>query len=180
MISAIEFGERHCSCPEAVMWRCSLGSDATQADAWRFCKRGDWLLWQLRKGLSLEQYAILRPVIDRAGERTVVRAIRRGIRSLRGVRAQWATTWRCWARRWLSGEDRSAAATVRAREVAWAARADGWKAALAARVARAALGVDAPPAWAAWAVWATNVAAAELRFQARDIHREIPEWPGEE
>ena len=42
--SAYEWGVRHRSCSEALEWRKSLGPEATQADAWRQCHRGDWLL----------------------------------------------------------------------------------------------------------------------------------------
>jgi len=186
MISAIEFGERHGSCPDALKWRYSLGPGATQADAWRLCQRGDWLLWQLWKGLSREQYNILRPVIDQAIKRIVARAIRHGIRSLRGVRASWATEWRRWARRWLSGEDRSESAAASAEAAAeaaamWAASA---AAEAAAEAASAAARAEVMGALAAmWAAEAAMWAAArnhELLLQARDIHREIPEWPGEE
>ena len=103
---ATDFGLRHKSCREAMEWRESLAPDATQADAWTQCHRGDWMIWQLER--------IGHPVPQDATERIVARAIRRGQRSLRGVRAPWATEWRRWARRWLSGEDRSRAA-------AWAA-----------------------------------------------------------
>jgi len=92
--------------------------------------------------------------MDRAVARIVTRAIRRGQKALRGLRLlSWATQWRRWARRWQSGEDRS-----------WAA---AWDAAWAA-------------AWAAWAAGAAEARILEFRLQARDIHREIPEWPGEE
>ena len=178
MISAIEFGERYFSCPPAMEARISLGPGATQADWWRACDRGDWLIWQLeRVGMDRDN-----PALARALDRIRARAIRRAQRVLRGVRAPWATAWRRWARRWLSGEDRR-------REAAWAAAEATW----AAGVAAEAAGVAWATAWAAWAAaWAAEAAAwaaaeaaevawaAELRLQARDIHHEIPEWPGEE
>jgi len=46
---AIDFGREHDSCREAMEWRRSLGPDATQADAWRQCYRGDWMIWQLER-----------------------------------------------------------------------------------------------------------------------------------
>jgi hypothetical protein len=109
MISAIEFGRKNHSCLIAMEWRKSLGPGATQADAWRACKRGDWLIWQLNQ-LPASAQKRVRPALHRAVERIIVRAIRRGQRSLRGVLAEWATEWRRWAKRWLSGEDRSASA----------------------------------------------------------------------
>ena len=156
-------------CQEAVEW---LQGYTTMADAWRACRRGDWMIWALRaEGIEVPPAAI---------ERIVARAIRRGQRSLRGVRAApWATAWRRWARRWLSGEDRSRAA-------AWAA-ADAAEAADAAlEAADAALAAaDAAAAAAAWAAEraaraAAAVDAAERRLQARDLRRALPEWPEEE
>ena len=105
------------------------------------------MIWQLER--------IDRPVPPAATERIVARAIRRGQRSLRGVRAPWATEWRRWARRWLSGEDRSMAAAMAAVEAA----------AGAAGAAGAARGA---------------ARAAELRLQARDLRLALPEWPEEE
>ena len=108
----------------------------------------------------------LRRVLDRI----VARAIRRGQRALRGVRAEWATKWRRWARAWISGEDRSEAA---AGDATRAARYAAWDATRAARYAA----WDA--AWAAWdAAWAARYAAwdaagDERRLQLRDIRREI-------
>jgi hypothetical protein len=63
-----------------------------------------------------------------------------------------------WAQKWLSGEDRSAAATWAARksaQSAWAA----WAAARAARAAREA-------AWAAWAAEAATAASASASASA--------------
>jgi hypothetical protein len=161
MISAIDFGIKYRSCQEAMEWRRGLPAGATQADAWQACHRCDWMIWQYSRLPSgmLEQY---RPALRRAIDRIVARAIRRGVKSIRGVRAEWATKYRRWARRWLSGEDRSAEAAVEAAEE---------EAEEAAEVAWAAV-------WAA--VDAVDAAeAAELRLQARDIRREIPDWPGE-
>ena len=126
-------------CQEAVEW---LQGYTTMADAWRACRRGDWMIWALRaEGIEVPPAAI---------ERIVARAIRRGQRSLRGVRAApWATAWRRWARRWLSGEDRSRTA---ANAAAWAARTAAEASAM----------------------------ASELRLQARDLRLALPEWPEEE
>jgi len=188
--------------PEAVEW---LQGYSTMADAWTQCHRGDWMIWALlAEGIDVPAAAI---------ERIVARAIRRGQKSLRGVRAPWATAWRRWASRWLSGEDRTGAAAREAAadaarvasRAAWAEAAGA--AADAARVAsRAAWAAGARAAWAsraaagaaadaaraaAWAAaaWAARAAtdaaaawaaaeAAELRLQARDLRRALPEWPG--
>ncbi len=145
-MNALEWGQTckpEPSCEGALLWRESLGPDATQADAWRLCDRGDWLIWQwqhLPKAIRRKT----EPALRRAIVRIVSRAIRRGQRSLRGIRAQWATDWRRWARRWLSGEDRSADAArvaARAAETAWAAGAvEAARAAGAARAAARAAG----------------------------------------
>jgi len=108
------------------------------------------MIWQLER--------IGHPVPQDATERIVARAIRRGQRSLRGVRAPWATEWRRWARRWLSGEDRS--------------RAAAWAAADAARAAERAAAAAEAAERAAW--------AAERRLQARDLRLALPEWPGDD
>lgn len=167
MTTAIQFGERYRSCTEAMEARRALGPGATQADWWRACDRGDWLIWQLeRVGRATDN-----PALTRAIERIAARAIRRGMRSLVGVREEWATTWRRWARRCLDGTDRMGAAV-------WASAI--WSSARAAGAAT----MDA--AWAATRAdrfllkhaeyLAYTSTRAELRLQARDIHREIPEW----
>jgi len=151
--SAYEWGLRHNSCAPALNQRQDLGPGATQADWWLVCDRGDWLIWQLQR-LPADELRPVRAALHRATERIVARAIRRAQKSLRGVRAEWATQWRRWARRWLSGEDRTAAAA--AAEAAWAA-------------------AEAAAAEAAWAR-ARAAEAWELKLQARDIRREIPVW----
>ena len=181
---AVEFGKLHNSCTDAMEWRKSLGPTATQADAYLACDRGDWLLWQLNR-LTPEQYLAVKPALDRAIGKIVARSIRRGVRSLRGIREAWATGYRRWARRWFSGEDRT-----------WeAAGAAAWAAGEAAREAGAAEAAARAAAWEAWvaaeaaagaAAWAAGAAAweagaaeaAELKLQARDIRKEIPAWPG--
>ena len=196
--SALDWGRRHRSCIEALEAREALGPDATQADWWRVCPRGDWLLWQWAR-LPASTREVTSPAIQRAIDRIVARAIRRGQQSLRGVRSPEATAWRRWARRWLDGSDRtgvtadaadSAAARAAAWDVAWvAARVAGARAAawtdardvawVAARVA----GGAAAGGRARGADWAANRAAnraAERLRQARDIRRELPEWPGED
>ena len=156
---AVEFGKLHNSCTDAMEWRESLGPTATQADAYLACDRGDWLIWQLDK-LTPEQYAKIKPALNRAIGKIVARSIRRGVRSLRGIREAWATGYRRWARRWFSGEDRT-----------WEAAREAWVAAEAAAGAAA---------WAAGAAaWEAGAAeAAELKLQARDIRKEIPAWTG--
>jgi hypothetical protein len=206
MMTAIKFGEHYGPRRrEALKARRALGEDATQADWWRVCPRGDWLVWQLER---VEQAAD-NPALERAMERIRSRAIRRALRGLRGVRGEWATAWRNWARRWLSGEDRTSHSALSAwcvaRNAAWAAGSAAWAtgsaraawaaapaARVAARAARAAAGV-ARDAWEAGsyagavsraAVSAAAIAAgadaaipvAELRLQAREIRNEIPEW----
>ena len=77
MITAIEFGEKHGSCSEAMTWRRSLPTGTTQADAWLACERGEWLFWQLSHGLSAEEYEALRPAIKRASAKIAQRAVLR-------------------------------------------------------------------------------------------------------
>ena len=185
---AVDYGKKHNSCTDAMEWRESLGPTATQADAYLACDRGDWLIWQLDK-LTPEQYAKIKPALNRAIEKIVARAIRRGVKSLRGVRAEWATDYRRWARRWLSGEDRTWAAAreaaAAAGEAAWeaareAAEAAGeaaWEAAWA--VAREAEAAAGEAAWeAAWAVAraaAREAAGAAARAAAREAARAAAE-----
>lgn len=42
----------------------------------------------------------------RTGARAAARAVRRGLRAVRGARAEWATEYRAWARKWLAGHGR--------------------------------------------------------------------------
>jgi len=74
MISAVEFGEKHRSCE--MEWRRSLGPDATQADAYARCEIGEYLFWQLRKGLSPAQYDEIRPQVKQVLDVIAERAIR--------------------------------------------------------------------------------------------------------
>lgn len=204
-VSAVDFGRQSGSCSPAMEWRRSLGPNATQADAWQECQRGDWLFWQFSR-LPHGMKAQLYPSIHQALDCIVARAIRRGQKSLRGVKAPWATAWRQWARQWLSGEDRSetaagaaagavgtAAGAAVARSAAWAAWDAAWATwavatgDAAAAVARSAWDSAASTAadTAAAATGATGARSAvavarkyELRLQARDIRRVMPKWPG--
>jgi hypothetical protein len=154
--NAYQWGIDHGSCQGALDERRALGPDATQADWWRMCQRGDWMLWQLKRGLTGDEYAAIRPEIQSAVDRIVERAIRRVLGR------SGSQVWETWAERWLSGEDRSeeaarAAAAARAEaRVAWAAERAAW----AARAARAARAEEED----------------EARLQADDIRREIAEW----
>ena len=116
---AVDFGKKHSSCEDAMEWRKSLGP-VTQTDAWRLCKRGDWMIWQLRKGLSEEQFRSVLPALKIVLEKIVTRAIYRGLKSLKEVNTPWATEWRRWAVAWLSGKDRTARAAECESE-SWAA-----------------------------------------------------------
>ena len=193
-VSAYEWGIRYESCHDALEQREALGPNKTQADWWRACSRGDWLIWQLQK-LPRDQLEPLAPALNRALEKIVARAIRRGQKALHGIREAWATKWRKWANKWLSGEDRSAARAARAEGEVWevwaamaveaaaiaamAARAAARAVEAAAMAARAAMAVEAVEAAveaAAEAAWAAK--AAEQRLQALDIRKEIPTWPG--
>lgn len=120
-MNAHEWGLAHGSCPEALKWRASLGPEATQADAWRACRDGGWMIRQLEHGLGPVELEAVCPALRRAPDRIVTWAIRRGIESLRGVRAPWATGWRRWAREWLAGRDRSGVAAAEAARAAEAA-----------------------------------------------------------
>jgi len=180
--NAVYFGFIHGSCPEAMEWRKSLGEEATQSDAWRCCKRGDWLLWQWRR-LPNNVRDATRPAIQRAIESIIARSIRRGMRLLRGCREPWVREWRYWARRWLSGEDRSQIASRVALDVALKAmmvvdrKTEAQKLTacdVAWKSAQAAVDIDE-----AWITISMDFYEREMRLQARDIHREIPEWPQE-
>jgi hypothetical protein len=195
--SALRWGRLHGSCQEAIEWRRSLGKNATQADAWRKCHRGDWLFWQLSK-LPRDERVEAKLIAQQALARIVARAIRRARKYLRGVREPLATQWQTWAQQWSSGEDRTGK-TAWAIETAMtaprrAARVSGWAsgwaeaAAWAAEAAAKAAEWDGVTGWAeaqdaaeaaAWvASWTANAWEAELRLQARDLRREQPKWPG--
>jgi hypothetical protein len=165
MITAIEFGTRHHSCSDAMIWRRSLGPSATQADAWLACERGDWLIWQLSHGLDAAQYDAIVPVLWRAVDRIVERAILVAHHSMVDNDVE-CHEWESWAYGWVTGEDRTAAAAAWAADAAYRAAAVGsadWAAAAADRAAAAAAD-----------------RAAELYMQAEDIRAEIPAWIWEE
>lgn len=198
VMSAYEQGVKWGSCREALEERRKLGPNATQADWWLVCPRGDWLIWQLQ-WLSTTECNSVRLVIQQTTERTTARAVRRGQRALQNVTASWAAEWRQWARRWLSGENRTeAAARVAALGVA-AARmaalgAADWEAATMTVVWSATLaaadGANWPTSSMAWAAESAmfvstkgnkikmTASMRERRRQTREIRAEIPEWPG--
>jgi hypothetical protein len=144
------------ACDDALEWLEPLG-DVTMEEAYQLCPRGDWLLWALERHT---RWATLRLRIWPVVERIEARAIRRGVRSIRGVQEAWAVKYRLWARRWLSGEDRSAEAAE-----------------LAAKSAGASAGAAEAAAWEV--VWgAMGVSrASEQRRQAREIRMVIKRWP---
>jgi len=184
--SAFQWGIDHFSCSSALVWRESLGADATQADAWLLCERGDWLMWQIVNGLTRgEQQAIL-PALFRATDVSVDRVVRAYCSGHSSILVS------VWARRWLSGENRSvvAAATALSKangEALWAVRA----AEARADAARVAWELRAPGRSAAEFMELVLVKltealsdarladAAESLQQASDIRREISTWPGE-
>ena len=95
-----------------------------------------------------------------------------------------------WAKKWLSGEDRSAESA--ARFAAWSAARSAESAAWSAArfAARSAARSAESAGWCAarFAAWSAARSAesagwcaarfAELRQQARDLRRLIPAWPG--
>ena len=143
-MNAYEWGQKHNSCPEALEWRRSLG-DATQKTAWRQCRRGDWLIWQLEHGLTAEEFDDIRPALQRAVSVIVTRAVKG-----HALHCQIPDVEE-WAVKWLNGEDRteaSAASTQAAAGAAWA---------LAAGTARAAAeALEAARTAAAKALWAAE------------------------
>ena len=194
-MNAYEWGLTRESCPEALEWRKSLGPDATQADVWRLCQRGDWMIWQLRYGLLIDELRAVMPALLQAAEKTVEREIRRVSGLLRGSGEYWAAIWQAWAETWLSGVDRSSASARRAaadtKTTEWLAWADAARA--AARVAWVAEtqavwmtgDVETSSAWVAAvtapsraveAVWKTT--QEDEQAQADAIRAGIPEWPG--
>jgi len=197
-MNAYEWGLAHSSCPEALKWRKSLGPDATQADAWKLCQRGDWMGWQLRYGLSAAELRAVMPALLRATDKVVERVIRHVMKSLEGNDAPWAVDWWEWAVRWLTGDDRSAQAAEAAiatqatkaaawetvgsamRSATWATMAAVWAsdAARAARAAEWAIAVNAIRSTATAAEEAVALEEERVR-QAKDLRSEIPEWPGE-
>jgi hypothetical protein len=185
--TAHQWGVDHNSCDEALEWRKSLGA-VTQKEAFEVCERGDWLIWQLQR-LEKEQLKEILPQLLTATNSIVERSVRNhalncGIKEVE----QWAINW-------LNGNK-----SARSARSAWtAARAATWAVA-AAHAAADAAGAAAAYAAAdatgavAGAVWAAQSAAVqtaraedtvdtieeasseELKLQALDIKKEIPEW----
>ena len=134
--------------------------------------------------------------ILRAVDSIVERSVRNTLANVEGIDEPWAEKWLVWAENWLTNEDRTwaaaadAARAARAEWAAWTAAAEAADAAAARAAAAAAEAAHSAARAAAWAaaraadaaVDAAVDAAAEdkeLRLQAEDIHREIPEWPGD-
>ena len=175
-MNAYEWGLARGACHAALKWRKSLGPAATQADAWKLCQRGDWMIWQLYHGLSNDEFEVITPALLRATYKILERVIRRVMESLEGNDTPRVVVWRQWAERWLSGEDRSAVAAWAAGRAAQSATLQGTAvAAWAAAEETADLAVEA-----AEAAWAGSRGVKAARAMAAGYFREeIPEWPGE-
>lgn len=171
-MNAYEWGLKYDSCPEALKWRRNLGKEATQADAWRLCQRGDWMMWQLCQ-LSEQEQEAAQPKIAVAIDRIVARAIRRAMRLLRGNRVGWTIGWRRWAREWLSGKDRSCSSARSARSAAAAAAAYYGK-----YISGESALVSAASAWVAAAASAA-ASAAWLASEDEDAAEWAAEWAAE-
>ena len=189
MRSAYQWGKDHGSCQKALDWRETLGN-AGQRKAYQVCQRGDWMFWTFQH-LTEAQFELIRERMHEALLLSVNRQVAANC-LICGVPAV-----EKWAKKWLSGEDRSAesaawdaarsaasAAWSAARFAAWsaarfAARSAAWSAAWSA--ARFAARSAEFAAWsAAWSAESAGWCArfAELRQQARDLRRLIPAWPG--
>jgi hypothetical protein len=102
-MEAIEFGLRYCSCKEGLEWRKDLPPGTQQAEAYRVCNRGDWLLWQLERCKGYDDFKhVLDPVVEGA----IVRAIEHMYSIKHEIRSRKVTVWRKWARGWISGSNR--------------------------------------------------------------------------
>jgi hypothetical protein len=161
----IEMMQHLGACGDALSWLRSLPPDTTPRQAWRFCPRGEWLLWWLeRMGCD--------PHWTGAGACACVRGV---WPLLADERSRCAVEVR---ERWNSGrasDEELAAARAAARAAdgaaAWAAAwaADGAAARAAARAA------DGAAAWAAaWAAALVADGAAAHRKCARRVRRMIP------
>jgi hypothetical protein len=165
-MTAHEWARQRDACPDAIEWLAEHPA-WTMADAWRECHRGDWMFWALKTAGHPVPWDVVDGIADRAVE---THALHCGIAEVER-----------WAERWLSGEDRSAAAAGDAWEAAaagaWAADAagDAWNTAAWRAAAHAAAAADAA-AWraassaaaTAYAAYAAAVAAAEEADAARD------------
>lgn len=188
MKTAYEQGIEWRSCPEALELRKNY---ASQAEWYKACNRGDWLLWQLKK-LDPETLKQVLPKIKLAIGQIVDRAVRDHTLNYAIPEVK------KWAEYWLNGTDRSMASAEKI--AVWAARtvsAAAW-ATWAAWAAEATCAAVGEVEWAvdmAWSAreageveWAADRAARgaedrkgyyeELRLQANDIHTVIPEWLG--
>jgi hypothetical protein len=101
-MNAFEWGVAHGSCKEALKFRKALGSDKTQADWWKVCRRGDWLIRQLRHGLTTEEFTDVMPALLKAVEKIVTRVVQTHVLKC-GI-----SIVEEWAVKWLNGEDRTA------------------------------------------------------------------------
>lgn len=169
---ATEFGEKYNSCE--MDWRRSLGPEATQADAYAACERGDYLIWQFRHGLNPKQLKQITPQLVGLARLWARREVRRAVARLKGRTEDWIRDYRRWARNYLSGKDTSTGSVERAAWAAWAEE-EAWaawaeEAARAARAAWVAWEAESA-AWAAWeaarvaerAAWVAESAASAER-----------------
>lgn len=175
METALEWGIRHGSCKPALERRKKY---ASQPEWYKACDRGDWLFWQLQYAKLTDEHVeiIKRLAVDFAIRPVETHALHCGIFEVEK-----------WAQKWINGEDRTeeaaeeaAAWAVGAAEAAKEAAAWAVGTTKAAKAAWAAEEAAWTAAWAANAAWVAGAAgAAESKYQADEIHKAIPEWPGD-
>lgn len=116
--SAYKWGLRHKACPEALAEREALGPEVTQADWWLACRRGDWMLWELRQ-LPAIQRELLLPALDRAMKVIVRRAIWEHCRRYEiPTVEEWTAEWLAGGGSWREAAVETARVTVSAAQ--WA------------------------------------------------------------
>jgi hypothetical protein len=149
--------------------RKTLSEDKTQADWWKICDRGDWLIWQLQQ-LPAGDFNKIKPQLLKATNKIADRAVTNhalncGIKEVEQ-----------WAKKWLSGEDRSERAATEIALTIWSTVVE--KAAWSAARAAGAKAIWLVGGAEAAAEAAGPAARAEQKQQAEDIRELIPEWPG--
>jgi hypothetical protein len=179
---AVEWARSHHACYEAVQWLESLQKNATMADAWKRCKRSDWMLWALEEAGQSERYeSVLRLFAVSCARRALLAERKAGREPDK----------RCWealrvAKLHANGNANSedlAAASAAAWDAARGSARGSARAAASAAAWDAARDAVSAAAWgsASAAAWgsAWDAARGSARgLQAKSLRRLIPEWPG--
>lgn len=163
--SSHEWGQDHYSCRPALRWRLSLGPESTQEEAWLECTRIEWLLWQLKNGLSKEEYSDIQHILKYWFEKESVRLTKEYVLSCGDKKLEQ------WAEKWLFGTDRTLESARAARERAWSLQPNA-----SANVIVTAIEVSAESNKNRVMAIGTSTTKELSQELADSLRKEIPNW----